>query len=95
VAETPAEEAPVAEPKPVAKKAPAKKAAAKKEPAVAPVADPPAAPAHERSWSTPSASTTSLPPVQPGVPITKAHVAGVAAVLGLLVVRRRRRKHRS
>jgi hypothetical protein len=26
------------------------------------------------------------------VPITKQHVAGVAAVLGLLLVRRRRRK---
>ena len=44
----------------------------------------------EKSWSPP---TTTVPDPVPGVPITKAHVAAVGAVLaGLLVLRRRRRK---
>jgi DnaK suppressor protein len=96
-----AKKAPAAKPRATP---PAKKAAVKavEKPAVKPPTGPgagasePAAPRPpaERSWSQPSATTTSLPPVQPGVPITKQHVAAVAAVLGLFVVRRRRRKKR-
>jgi MYXO-CTERM domain-containing protein len=53
---------------------------------------PPAA--AERAWSTPSGTTTSLPPAQPGVPITKTHVAAAAGALGFVLVLRRRRRRR-
>ncbi|MCW2598931.1 MAG: hypothetical protein JWM02_760 [Frankiales bacterium] len=98
---------PVAAKKVVAKKVAAKKVVAKKVAAPASSPTPPATQpageaAPEKSWSTPAPTSVAtpsptahlpgqVPDPQPGVPIAKTHVLAVAGVMGLLVLRRRRR----